>query len=54
MAATPAVYMTAHSPLAGLGPLVTVAILAHGTHWVVAVTQAFFEKGRRQLVILQH
>ena len=34
------------------GPLVTVAILAQGTNWAVAVTQAFFENGQRLSVIL--
>ena len=37
-----------------LGPLVTVAILAQGTNWDVAFTQAFFENGQRQSVILHH
>ena len=31
---------------------VTAAILAQGTHWVVAATQAFFENGQRQSAIL--
>jgi hypothetical protein len=37
-----------------LGSPVTVAILAQGTSWAVAVTQVFFENGRRQFVILHH
>jgi len=35
-----------------LGLLVTVAMLAQGKKWAVAVTQAFFENGQRQSVIL--
>jgi hypothetical protein len=37
-----------------IGPLVTVAILAQGTNWAVAVMQAFFENGRRHFVSLHH
>ena len=35
-----------------LGTLVTVAILAQGTNWALAITQAFFKNGQRQSVIL--
>ena len=35
-----------------LSTLVTIAILAQGTNWVVAATQAFFENGQRQSAIL--
>jgi hypothetical protein len=34
-----------------LDPPRTVAILAQGTHWAAAVTQAFFANGRRQFII---
>ena len=36
-----------------LDPSVTVAILAHGTNWAVAVMQAFFENGQQRFVILR-
>ena len=36
-----------------LDPSVTVAILAHGTNWAVAVLQAFFENGLQRFVILR-
>jgi hypothetical protein len=37
-----------------LDPPGTVAILAEGINGAVVATQAFFENGRRQFVILHH